>query len=93
MAVTQKALRQRQQRDYTNRKEMSEIFESFEYLIFEKAEALDHILACMNREAATCGVSREYALKFTQEKLTDMIDQIAEKREASERRRPRGRRR
>lgn len=63
---------------------MNAVFESYDYLIYQKAEALDHIVSCMIRDAITASVGWEYAVLFTREKLTDMIDQIAEQREKND---------
>lgn len=67
-----------------NAREMGAVFESYDYHVYKKVESLDHIISCMIRDAMTAGVSLRYAVLFTRDKLTDMIDQIAEQREANQ---------
>lgn len=61
---------------------MTEIFESFEYHIFEKLVSVDSMLAKMAEEASTCGVPASFRIPYIKAKLYDMFDQIAENREA-----------
>ncbi|OAB27837.1 hypothetical protein PMSD_22990 [Paenibacillus macquariensis subsp. defensor] len=60
---------------------MEEIFESFNYHIFEKLVSVDSMMATITKEAGLCGVPEKYRIRYVQEKIIDMIDQIAENRE------------
>ncbi|WP_263560005.1 hypothetical protein [Paenibacillus polymyxa] len=66
--------------DYTNR--MDAIFESWEYHLFEKLGGVDRIVARIQSEAALFGIPYDARTEYINKKLVDMIDQIAEKREA-----------
>ncbi|MGO4951996.1 hypothetical protein [Paenibacillus sp. DRB1-1] len=68
-------------RDYTNR--MDAIFESWEYHLFEKLGGVDRIVARIQSEAALFDIPYAARTEYINRKLVDMIDQIAEKREAS----------
>jgi hypothetical protein len=65
----------------TNIREMSPIFESHELQLFRKLEEVDYLIACISSEATTCCVSSDYCREYIRIHVTDMIDQIAEKRE------------
>lgn len=80
----QKAVSQdkrKQYRDTYLQNEMTEIFESFEWPIFELLQQVDSKLAQISKEASACQIPNAYRERFVREKLTDMIDQIAEQRE------------
>jgi len=62
-------------------KEMTEIFESFEYRLFEKLEQADSVIVQMSEEASAVGIPSEYRVNFLREKLIDMFEQFAENRE------------
>ncbi|MNH86344.1 hypothetical protein D3C73_387990 [compost metagenome] len=64
------------------RNEMTSIFESLEYRLYEKLEQADFILSRISAEASSCQIPAEFREKFVREKLIDMFDQIAERREA-----------
>lgn len=59
---------------------MTEAFESYEFLLFEKLEQVDHLICLIQKEAATFGVPEETRVIFMRDKLIDMIEQISEKR-------------
>lgn len=60
---------------------MTEVFESLELVLFEKIEQVDHVLYRMSREASASGVPKEYKIEFLKEKLLDIVEQVAERRE------------
>lgn len=60
---------------------MNEIFESFNYLIYEKLVSVDSMMARMSYEAGLVGIPQDYRAQYVKEKLIDMIEQIAENRE------------
>lgn len=63
-------------------KQMTEIFESLEWHLFESLQKADGYVARMNKDASACQIPASFAREFIQTKLIDMIDQIAEQREA-----------
>lgn len=74
-----------------NKRELIPIFESYELQIYRKLEEVDHLLALVSSEAVTCGVKADDCREYIRINVTDMIDQIAEKREKEWRKRPRKR--
>ncbi|MFP4976357.1 hypothetical protein ACE6ED_13220 [Paenibacillus sp. CN-4] len=70
-----------EQRNRYMLRELEDIFESLEYRLYEKLEAADHIVAQISSEASTCNIPAAFSQAFIREKLIDMIDQIAERRE------------
>ncbi|MNI30647.1 hypothetical protein D3C73_845000 [compost metagenome] len=60
---------------------MTEIFESFEYHLFEKLKEADWMLYRISCEASAMGIPAEYRAQFMDVKVRDMIEQIAEQRE------------
>ncbi|WP_339248135.1 hypothetical protein NST58_12890 [Paenibacillus sp. FSL R10-2796] len=64
-----------------NKRELIPIFESYELQIYRKLEEVDHLLALVSSEAVTCGVKADHCREYIRTNVTDMIDQIAEKRE------------
>ena len=62
---------------------MDEVFGMFEYHIFEKLEIVDNMLAIISGDAKIERVPDGFRENYMREKIMDMIDQIAEKREAS----------
>ncbi|ASA20913.1 hypothetical protein [Paenibacillus donghaensis] len=74
--------------DLVNKREMIPIFESYELQIYRKLEEVDHLLALISSEAVTCGVKADHCREYIRANVTDMIDQIAEKREKEWRKRP-----
>lgn len=80
MAVTKEDRRRYQ--ETAQQKEMTEIFESLEYRLFECFQRADSIMAKMSTEASACQIPAEYREKFMREKIIDMFEQIAEQREA-----------
>lgn len=68
--------------DYTNR--MDAIFETWEYHLYEKLAGADRIVALIQSEGSMFGIPPEARSDYIKRKLVDMIDQIAEKREASD---------
>lgn len=68
----------------SKQQKMDEVFESFEYSLFEKLDAADHIMSRIYTEAGLLGVDAEFRKHYVRERVVDMIDQIAEKREAKD---------
>ncbi|MNO29208.1 hypothetical protein D3C76_191190 [compost metagenome] len=75
------------QRSYKNpcvpkkyERNMNEVFESWELILFKRIEEVDHVLHQMSREASASGVPKDYKIEFMKEKLIDIIDQVAERR-------------
>lgn len=64
-------------------KEMTEIFESLEWGLYQHLEQADSILAQMAVEASSCQIPAEFREKFIRAKLVDMFEQMAERREAA----------
>lgn len=65
--------------DFTNR--MDNVFETWEYHLFEKLREADEIAARITVEAGIFGIPADFRKKYMAEKILDMIDQIAENRE------------
>ncbi|RQW09940.1 hypothetical protein [Paenibacillus rhizophilus] len=63
---------------------MDEVFESFELRLFDKLDGADHIIARIYTEGGLLGVDAEFRQQYIRERVTDIIDQIAEKREAKD---------
>ncbi len=59
---------------------MTEIFESFEWLLKRDFETVDSRLVKLSKEASACNVPAEFRERFVREKLIVMFEQIAEKR-------------
>lgn len=76
-------LARRQSRERQMQKQMDEIFESLEYRIFEHLQAADHLLSRVSAEASTFNVPYSISREYNRERVLDMIDQIAEQREAA----------
>ncbi|MDF1585813.1 hypothetical protein, partial [Marinimicrococcus flavescens] len=68
----------------TKQEKMDEVFGSFEYHLFEKLTAADQFMARITSEARMLGVDQGYISQYMGERVLDMIDQIAEKREAED---------
>lgn len=60
---------------------MDEIFEPWEWHLFEKLKAADEISARITTEATMARVPHELRQDYMAKKMLDMIDQIAENRE------------
>lgn len=63
------------------RKEIEEIFDSYEFMLRELLEKVDYKLALIDREAACFGVSQDMRREYVRERLIQMIGEIADKRE------------
>lgn len=68
--------------DFTNR--MNAIFEPWELILFRRLEAADDIAAKIQQEAGIFSIPASFRQKYMQEKIIDMIDQIAEQRESKQ---------
>ena len=66
---------------YTNRRQMQLSWNSFEWLIKDKVEQLDHLMYQMYREARGFGVEERYYREFVRKSMYEMINKVAEKRE------------
>lgn len=64
-------------------REMQEIFESWNYLMFEGVQRLDHIVRRMTSEMSLFGIPADEQVRFLQEQLADMLEQIAEQQSKS----------
>lgn len=64
---------------------MDEVFGMFEYHIFEKLENVDNMLAIITVDSKIERIPDDFRKNYIREKMADMIDQIAEKREAKDR--------
>ncbi|GAB6926029.1 hypothetical protein JCM10914A_56130 [Paenibacillus sp. JCM 10914] len=71
---------------------MDDIFGSLEFPIFECLMKADSMLSKLSEEASCFGVPAEYRKNYMRVKITDMIDQIAERRETEKKIKPSGRR-
>lgn len=78
MALTKQEYRLR-----SYEREMTEIFESLEWQLYQYLEQADSILAQMAVEASSCQIPAEFREKFIRAKLIDMFEQMAERREAA----------
>lgn len=63
------------------KKEITEIFESFEYMLRERLEQADQILARIDYEGACFGVTETFRREYVRDRLIGMIKDIADKRE------------
>ncbi|MNO32231.1 hypothetical protein D3C76_222160 [compost metagenome] len=63
------------------RKEIADIFDSFDYMLREKLEQADHILARIDYEAACFNVAPHIRREYVFNRLIQMIGEIADKRE------------
>ncbi|GIO42511.1 hypothetical protein [Paenibacillus apis] len=61
-------------------KEMTEIFESFEWPLYELFDRADGIMAKISTEASACQIPAEFRANFMRERVIDMFEQIAEQR-------------
>ncbi|WMT42813.1 hypothetical protein RE628_11300 [Paenibacillus sp. D2_2] len=78
MAVSKEDRRRYQETAW--KKEMTEIFESLEWSLFENFQRADSIMAKMSTEASACQIPGEFREQFMRDKLIDMFEQIAEQR-------------
>ncbi|WP_405113677.1 hypothetical protein MHH28_07825 [Paenibacillus sp. FSL K6-1217] len=74
-----------QRRRCVDQNEMLRSWQSFEWLLKEEVEKLDHLMFRMYQEARTLGVSKEYYQQFVNEHMCELIDKVAEEREFRER--------
>lgn len=63
-------------------REMEKTWDSFEYLLREKLEQADHILARIDYEASGLDVSVSVRREYVRARLIKLIGEITEKREA-----------
>jgi len=66
------------------RKEIAEIFDSFDYMLREKLEQADHILARIDYEGACFNVAPHIRREYVLDRLIQMIEEIADKREGKQ---------
>jgi len=64
---------------------MDEIFEPWEWHLFQKLKEADEISYRISKEATMVNVPEELRQEYMAKKILDMIDQIAEQREAKSR--------
>lgn len=83
-----KAEKKKQYQMNTWNKELNEIFVSLEWPLFEKLDAADGYIARMFKECSAMNIPPSMYKPFILEKVKDMIDQIAEKRETLDKQRP-----
>lgn len=60
-------------------KTMDEIFEMWEYHMFQKVDALDHMIRHIMTEMNVNGIPTEVAINYLQAKFADMVEQCAER--------------
>jgi len=60
---------------------MDEIFGAWEWHIFQHLQSADRMIAKASEEATMFGVPAPYRRDYIRNKIVDMIDQIAERRE------------
>lgn len=65
-------------------KEIADIFDSFDYLLREKLEQADHILARIDYEGACFNVAPHIRRQYVLDRLIQMIGEIADKREGKQ---------
>ena len=65
--------------------EMDRTYESFEWLLRDKVEQLDHLMFKLHQEARTVGVDNLYIGEYMRDKMCKLIDEVAAKREEEER--------
>lgn len=70
---------------YVDKNEMLKSWQSFEWLLRQEVEKLDHLMFMMYREARTLGVSEAYYKEFVAAHMVQLIDKVAEEREIRER--------
>lgn len=58
---------------------MEWVFEMWDYHMFEKVDALDHMVRHIIREMNTHGVPTYMAREYLQAQFVDMVEQCAEK--------------
>lgn len=58
--------------------EMQNIFDMWDYHLFQKLEDVDRIVRLMFSEMARIGIPKTVYVPYLQEKLADMIQQISE---------------
>lgn len=83
----QKAIPKEKRKQYREKQlqnEMTQIFESFEWPIYQLLEQIDTKLVRISKEASAFHIPKEYREKFVREKLIDMIEQIVEQREGKQ---------
>lgn len=73
--------KRQQYREAYYEKEMTEIFESFEWLLYESFLKSDSIMTKISTEASACQIPGTFREKYMREKVLDMFEQIAEQRE------------
>ncbi|MCM3783695.1 hypothetical protein M3231_11990 [Neobacillus mesonae] len=62
---------------------MDEIFELFEFPIYELLEKVDHKLSVVTKEAGVAKIPSDFRENYVRNKIVDMIDQIAQNRETT----------
>ena len=62
-------------------KAMTDAFETYEVLLFQKLKEADHIVGLIFKEASLFGVSTDISEPFLQQQFKDMMAQIAEQRD------------
>lgn len=70
-------------------RQMDEVFESWNYLLYEKLDAADHIATRIYQDMGLAGVPVALRSEYIAQKLKDMIEQIADRREPNPVRRAR----
>jgi hypothetical protein len=64
--------------------EMEDIYQSYEYSIRERLEALDHLSRKMFTDMSLARVKHPVAMEYVGRKLTELIAEIVEKGDASD---------
>lgn len=66
----------------TAEEKMDEIYNSYKYLIYERLNDVDRMMARISSEGAWWKVDEDYIREYLRTRTTDLIDKIAEQREA-----------
>lgn len=66
----------------TAQHEMRAVWDSWDYHMFEKVQALDHIVRCIMSDMCTAGVPAVMATTFLQDQFKDQLEQITKDQSA-----------
>jgi len=58
--------------------ELNTIWETCDYHVYQKLDALDHIVRCVFRDMSSAGIPVEMQHEFMRERFRDQLEQIAE---------------
>lgn len=58
--------------------ELNTIWETWDYHVYQKLDALDHIVRCVFRDMSSAGIPVEMQNEFMRSKFRDQLEQITE---------------